>query len=49
MELLGDVLGFDWVFGGDAFARKKPDPLPLIETCRALGQAPAATLMVGDS
>lgn len=40
---------FDWVFGGDAFARKKPDPLPLIETCRALGQAPAATLMVGDS
>ncbi len=40
---------FDQVFGGDAFARKKPDPLPLIETCRALGSAPARTLMVGDS
>ena len=40
---------FDQVFGGDAFARKKPDPLPLIETCRALGSVPARTLMVGDS
>lgn len=45
----GLASSFDLVFGGDAFARKKPDPLPLIETCRALGQAPAATLMVGDS
>ena len=40
---------FRHVFGGDAFARKKPDPLPLLETCRALGSAPQATLMVGDS
>ena len=40
---------FDHVFGGDAFARKKPDPLPLIKTCEALGQPTAATLMVGDS
>ncbi len=40
---------FDHVFGGDSFARKKPDPLPLIEACRALGTAPARTLMVGDS
>ncbi len=40
---------FDQTFGGDAFARKKPDPLPLVETCRILGSAPAATLMVGDS
>ena len=40
---------FDHVFGGDSFARKKPDPLPLIETCRALGTPPAQTLMVGDS
>lgn len=36
-------------FGGDAFARRKPDPLPLLETCKALGTAPARTLMVGDS
>ena len=40
---------FAHVFGGDAFARKKPDPLPLLETCRALGTLPAHTLMVGDS
>lgn len=40
---------FDHVFGGDSFARKKPDPLPLLETCKALGTPPACTLMVGDS
>ena len=37
------------VFGGDAFERKKPDPLPLLKTCEALGHEPAAMLMVGDS
>jgi phosphoglycolate phosphatase len=40
---------FQCVFGGDAFARKKPDPLPLLETCKALGTLPAHTLMLGDS
>ncbi|MDO5624473.1 MAG: phosphoglycolate phosphatase [Pseudomonadota bacterium] len=40
---------FSHVFGGDSFARKKPDPLPLVETCKVLGTAPAHTLMVGDS
>ena len=40
---------FEVVFGGDAFERKKPDPLPLIKTCEALGTSPARTLMVGDS
>ena len=40
---------FERVFGGDSFARKKPDPLPLLETCRALGTSPARTLMLGDS
>ena len=40
---------FEVVFGGDAFARKKPDPLPLLSTCAALGTVPARTLMVGDS
>jgi phosphoglycolate phosphatase len=40
---------FSHVFGGDAFARKKPDPLPLLKTCEALGSLPAHTLMVGDS
>lgn len=40
---------FEHAFGGDAFARKKPDPLPLLETCKALGTPPERTLMVGDS
>lgn len=45
----GLALHFEQVFGGDAFERKKPDPLPLLRTCEALGVAPAHTLMVGDS
>ena len=40
---------FAEVFGGDAFERKKPDPLPLLKTCAALGSLPARTLMIGDS
>ncbi len=40
---------FSVVFGGDAFERKKPDPLPLLKTCEALGSLPAHTLMLGDS
>ncbi len=40
---------FSHVFGGDAFERKKPDPLPLQRTCEALQTLPAHTLMVGDS
>ena len=45
-----DLSGFfEAVFGGDAFERRKPDPLPLIKTCAALGAAPRHTLMLGDS
>ncbi len=40
---------FPVVFGGDSFERKKPDPLPLLKTCEALGSSPAQTLMIGDS
>lgn len=40
---------FEQVFGGDAFERKKPDPLPLLKTCEALGTEPGRTLMIGDS
>jgi phosphoglycolate phosphatase len=40
---------FECVFGGDAFARKKPDPLPVWEVCKALRTRPARTLMIGDS
>jgi phosphoglycolate phosphatase len=40
---------FEHTFGGDAFERKKPDPLPLLKTCEALGSLARRTLMVGDS
>ena len=40
---------FQLVFGGDAFPRKKPDPMPLLETAKALRTPPQATLMLGDS
>ena len=52
-EQLLDMKGlrpfFSFVFGGDAFERKKPDPLPLRKTCEALGSKPADTLVIGDS
>jgi phosphoglycolate phosphatase len=40
---------FEALFGGDAFMRKKPDPMPLLKCCEFLGTTPARTLMVGDS
>jgi phosphoglycolate phosphatase len=40
---------FQVIFGGDSFARKKPDPLPLHKTCEVLGTRPGRTLMLGDS
>jgi phosphoglycolate phosphatase len=40
---------FSQVFGGDSFERKKPDALPVLETCKALHTLPARTLMIGDS
>ena len=40
---------FAHVFGGDSFERKKPDPLPILKTCEALGTSVDRTLMVGDS
>ena len=49
LERKGLLGYFDQVFGGDAFERKKPDPLPLRRTCTALGAAPERTLVVGDS
>ena len=49
LEVKGLQPLFEHVFGGDSFERQKPDPLPLVRTCEALGTAPAHTLMVGDS
>lgn len=40
---------FSVIFGGDAFERKKPHPLPLLRTCAALSSLAGQTLMLGDS
>jgi len=49
LQAKGLLAYFDQVFGGDAFERKKPDPLPILRTCEALGSAPRETLVIGDS
>lgn len=40
---------FDVILGGDALARKKPDPLPLLHVCRQFAIVPQEMAMVGDS
>lgn len=40
---------FAGIFGGDRFERLKPDPMPLVGSCEAIGSRPGRTLMVGDS
>jgi phosphoglycolate phosphatase len=40
---------FSHVYGGDAFERRKPDPMPLLQACKALRSDPGRTLLVGDS
>lgn len=37
------------VYGGDSFARRKPDPMPLVQACLALQLPTQQVLMVGDS
>lgn len=40
---------FEVVIGGDSLAKKKPDPLPLLEIMRQCGVSADKVLMVGDS
>lgn len=45
-----DLQGFfDLVYGGDSLARKKPDPLPLLQVCLDFHLAPAQVVAIGDS
>jgi phosphoglycolate phosphatase len=39
----------EFVIGGDALPRGKPDPLPLLHAATRLGIAPRECLMIGDS
>lgn len=40
---------FELVYGGDAFALRKPDPFPLLKVAEAFRLDPAAVLAIGDS
>lgn len=40
---------FETVLCGDMVARKKPDPLPLLQSAETLGVSAAASMMLGDS
>lgn len=40
---------FDIVYGGDSFARKKPDPMPLLQVCSDFALAPQQVVAIGDS
>ena len=40
---------FETVLCGDMVERRKPDPLPLLQSAETLGVQPQASLMIGDS
>jgi phosphoglycolate phosphatase len=45
----GMAADFELVLGGDALARRKPDPMPMLFAAQRLGAAPAAVVAIGDS
>jgi phosphoglycolate phosphatase len=49
LESKGLARYFVLAFGADAFPRRKPDPMPLVRICKALGTEPGRTLVIGDS
>ncbi|MFP5391857.1 MAG: phosphoglycolate phosphatase [Gammaproteobacteria bacterium] len=40
---------FEVVYGGDSLARKKPDPLPMLQVCQDFDIAPHQVVAIGDS
>ncbi|MGH9794756.1 MAG: HAD family hydrolase [Candidatus Acidiferrales bacterium] len=49
LEGLGIATHFEYVYGGNSFERKKPDPIGVETLLRDFGRAPHEALMVGDS
>ncbi|TXD96737.1 phosphoglycolate phosphatase [Psychrobacter frigidicola] len=49
LDGLGWTPLFDMVLGGDSLSTKKPDPAPLLHTCKTLNFDPAQAVMIGDS
>jgi phosphoglycolate phosphatase len=48
-EGLGLAAFFPYIYGGDSFAAKKPDPMGLRKLMEETGAAPEETAMIGDS
>ena len=40
---------FEIIYGGDSFAKKKPDPMQLLQVCADFDLAPAQIVAIGDS
>jgi len=49
LEQKGLAPYFERVFGGDSFAKKKPDPMPMLGACAALDLPPSHVVAIGDS
>jgi phosphoglycolate phosphatase len=49
LERKGLAPYFELVYGGDSLAKKKPDPLPLLQVCRDFALDPAQVVAIGDS
>ena len=49
LEQKGLAPYFEQVFGGDSFAKKKPDPMPMLGACAALDLPPGRVVAIGDS
>lgn len=49
LEQKGLAPYFERVFGGDSFAKKKPDPMPMLGACAAFDLAPSRVVAIGDS
>ncbi len=49
LEKTGLAPWFEVVYGGDSLARKKPDPLPMLQVASDFDLTPAQLLAIGDS
>lgn len=49
LERTGLAPYFEHVFGGDSFANKKPDPMPMLGACAAFDLPPGQVVAIGDS
>ena len=49
MEKTGLRDYFEIVYGGDSFAKKKPDPMQLLQVCADFGLQPSEVVAIGDS